>query len=518
MEVSEERVRRVLGELDPRGLFAHAVAATCAAWCLADSILEEKDCHKDDLGRQFKQDRKAALRQYQPAIEGRRREALHTVLAYLNARANAKSSAIAQHHFGDDLYLERVVHLALERLFVHAAAPPLLVSPGPDERGISRVIDRKLTAMLFDYPLAITHELYPLWTDAYVAAATQQQASAAEVVGVHSSWLDASGRAQRLILFDAENDLFIETPLTRPIQLAHTFLLCQSRQTHREFSKRLSGNGVSHDNVYKRGAEFADDKWECYRRWRKNDVPTPPTVLLGRNAASAEIEEAIKEFCGQQGDSEAGWVIQPRHGTEGESVSYVASEPTAAAPRDLIAAWAEIAREDDAILRPRVGWVQLLDDDGGEPRAFDFRVNVCFDGRCLHPESGYIMVSPDGRQAVASVACGGEIVSLSQLKTLCLAQVDARLRILQEIELKKETISQVRHAATQAVEALGPLALAGVDVKLDVCEGKLVPCVLDANPRPAGLLHANLFEPDGTVPGIAPSLWNRAPGEADPVR
>jgi predicted ATP-grasp superfamily ATP-dependent carboligase len=66
-------------------------------------------------------------------------------------------------------------------------------------------------------------------------------------------------------------------------------------------------------------------------------------------------------------------------------------------------------------------------------------------------------------------------------------------------------LEQVRDLAVRAVQAVGPLALAGVDIKLDLREGTLAPTVLDLNPRPAGLLHANLLTTG--EPGLGAGLW-----------
>ncbi|MBT6148015.1 MAG: hypothetical protein HOH74_21455 [Gemmatimonadetes bacterium] len=65
--------------------------------------------------------------------------------------------------------------------------------------------------------------------------------------------------------------------------------------------------------------------------------------------------------------------------------------------------------------------------------------------------------------------------------------------------------------AARATQSLD-LDLAGVDLKFDVVEGRIQPVVLDVNPRPAGLLHADLIDTQPLEPGVGATLWHRMAG------
>ena len=402
--------------------------------------------------------------------------------------------------FAGDAYLERVVHLALENALINPAAPPLLISPVPAAEGTRELSDNPVVAALFDHPLAVTHELYPLWTDAYVFSCSAPAGTAPlQLVGVHNSWLDPQGRARWAILFHPDLDLFIETPLQPPLPLSSALLLCQSPESHRALSALLEAGAVPHVNPYAPAA-IADDKWSCFERWQKAGVPTPPTCLLGRELTANSVHQVFHSFadrCGEEG--EHGWVVQPRHGTEGAQVTWI--ERNADAVDVIVATWREIAADDDAILRPRIGLVGLSSAGGLHP--FDLRLHVLFDGSDYSVESGYLQVAPAANEPISSMSRGGRIQPISRLDTEQLAHLDDGQFILWD----PAALYRCSSAAVQAVRAIGPLDLAGVDIKIDCQKGVLRPTVLDLNPRPAGLLHANLLA-DGEV-GIGPGLWRR---------
>ena len=317
------------------------------------------------------------------------------------------------------------------------------------------------------------------------------------LVGVHNSWIDANGRAERAILFHPDLDLFLETPLSAPLSLDAGLLICQSPNSHRSLAARLAAAELPHANT-RNLAATADDKWECYEIWERGEVPTPPTCLIERHHSPEEARQAVFAFIRRHAHHRHGWVIQPRHGTEGTQVTWISAEKDAADA--LHQAWLTIAPADDAILRPRVGLLCLQGPDGPQP--FDLRVHVAFDGTGYAAESGYLQVAPDPTAPISSMARGGQIRPfrhLEEAKLVCLEDPDIRLCWTPEIS------TSVRDLAVRAVQAVGPLGWAGVDVKLDYREGCLLPSVLDINPRPAGLLHANLF--DSGEAGIGASLW-----------
>ena len=497
---------------DPGAVAAPDTAAISqrAATAAAAAMLR-REAAPEDLKQAFREHRQSTIQRLYPLAKSWCREQLRELLPTLTELRSLADGAVAA--FAEDEYLERVVHLALERLLINQAAPQLFVSPVPEARHTSRLQGTRAIALLFDYPLAITHELYPLWTDAYVFAQSAPEPSF-EVIGVHVSWLDEHLQAQRAISFDPAADAFFEAPLEAPHPLAAALLLCQSRQVHRELSARLTATDLPHFNPYQNLAEVADDKWQCFERWERSGVATPPTCLLEQGKTPAAIQEAIRGFTACHHEWESGWMIQPRQGTEGEQLSWVPPDGGTETVAELFRAWEGIAGTDDAILRPRVGSVGLQAVDQPEPLPFDLRLNVSFDGVDYRAESGYLLVAPGPNSPISSLARGGQIEPFFRLEESALVCADASARAPDRIPWTREELDKVRQLAIRSVAAVAPLALAGVDIKLDYQAGSLAPSVLDVNPRPAGLLHADLFDPAGGEPtsgeaGIASGLWRR---------
>jgi hypothetical protein len=257
---------------------------------------------------------------------------------------------------------------------------------------------------------------------------------------------------------------------------------------------------VPHLNPYFLAAT-ADDKWSCWARWSDRDVRTPPTSLLSRQASAGETRAAVSAFVSEEqrrGRWRQGWVVQPRYGTEGDQVTW--AEPGPAMTDALVQAWQSIADSDDAILRPRVGVVCLGSDAG--PLPFDLRVHVSCDGSAYAAESGYLLVATSAAAPITSVARGGQAQPLSRLEEAGLVLADGT-----PVPWTPEDLWRVLDLAVHSVQAVGPLGFAGVDVKLDLCRGRLEPSVLDLNPRPSGLLHADLFA--NRQAGLSPGLWRR---------
>lgn len=493
-----ELIQQVRTELGSRAALPAAASQYLAA-AVADFVLGYEPSF-ESLRRDFRADRQATLERILSLASAWSRRQIPDLLAALRSAGIPLAADCPLSLFSEPPYSERILHLALERLLVNPAAPPLLVSPVCEPTPADHLQDRPVVAILFDYPLAITHELYPLWTDACVFSLSAPVATPSfELVGVHTSWLDADCRARRAILFDADLDLFLEGPLSAPLPLSAALLLCQSRETHRALAARLSQAAIPHVNPYPGAAELADDKWRCFARWAKSGVATPPTCLLSRENSRESALRAIGDFVDQHRGS--GWVIQPRHGTEGTQVTWV--EEGAIASERLLCAWREIAAEDDAILRPRVGLVCLSSADG--PLPFDLRLHISFDGVRYQAESGYLLVAPAADAPITSIARGGQIRPFSCLNDASL--VNASSSPATAVPWGRKDLAAIEELAIRSVRALGDLELAGVDVKLDFHAGRLIPSLLDLNPRPAGLLHANLVA-SGEA-GIASGLWRR---------
>ena len=467
-------------------------------------------------------DRRTAIETLYPLATSWCREYIRAVVADLGQAQSgpdlgqSQSSAPLEPTLGDALadatYLERLSHLAIEDVLVNPAAPPLQISPVGDRRHVERLLTSSPTvAVIFDYPLAITHELYPLWTDAFVFGQSAPDGEPPlEVIGVHASWLDADCRARRAITYLPDEDLFVEAPCHHPHVFGAALLLAQSSSCHRALAHRLREARIPYANDWD-AAAVADDKWECYLRWCRAGVRTPPTCLLERDIGTTAAIDRIHRFTGSRAtdvDALPGeWVIQPRHGTEGQGVSWVSG---ATYIGDLLTAWEEISSTDDAILRDAVGRIYLGPAEGeAEARSFDLRLHVSGDGRCHTCESGYLMVAPTGSPISSSPSAGGNILPWTRLLEEDMVASGEPADASGRRAMGFAELECARNAATAAAAAVGPLALCGIDLKFDWHQGSMVPTILDLNPRPAGLMHADLLTTDGchTEAGIAGGLW-----------
>lgn len=396
----------------------------------------------------------------------------------------------------DDLYQERLSHLALEHLLVQGAVPPLLHFPQSlpaRERGAE---SGTAIAVLFDFPLAITHELFPLWTDAFAFA--QETGNPIEIVGIHLSWLNGENFASRAITFDPRRDAFIEAPTAPSLHFHAAVLMSLSAETHADLSHRLRAAGIPHVNPSSPSA-LADDKWACYLRWTEAGIPTPETVLLPADCTSADVEERARALFASLAAPDRpphGWVVQPRHGTEGQGVSLIqCGQPVLPL---LLQAWRDISSSDDAILRPRVGDVEWRRGPEELRHPLELRLHVTWNGDTYAAESGYA-----ARSRFDEDSNDGSSPLLRDLGETELSLAGTLPR--QPIHWGKHDLRQLGQTAVDAVRTLGTMPLAGVDLALTWGTDGIHAVVLDVNPRPAGLIRSDLLaEP---AAGIGHGLW-----------
>lgn len=465
-----------LGRARAGACLVEAVAVRLSAGASPAAVLER-----------FDGSRAAAIEHLLPLARSLCREHLHNLAAA--ARPVGLDGAVAP-LLGIG-WEDRLAALAVEGAIVHAAAPPLLADPGACERLADLLAADSLpVAVLFDQPLGITHELYPLWTDAFVHAESTGHA-ATRLIGVDADWLDEAGRATRAVAYDNDADIFLEADTPVPVPLAAALLLAQSPVTHRRLSARLDELGVPHLNRYAGAAEVADDKWACWQRWHETGIDTPPTCLLARDAGAAAAQLRAREFIGALDGHRDDWILQPRRSTEGRGVNCL-SDSDIRAGHELTRCWQAItAAGDDAILRPWVGGT-LGGDLAG--RAFDLRLYVAAGEAGLAAESGFLVVAADG-STLATLAAGAAVVPVAALRD---GELDG-------VPFGDADMAAARGAAAGAVDALG-LSLAGVDLRLWRSADGLRVQVLDVNPRPAGLVHADFLTEDGTA-GVSRGLW-----------
>jgi hypothetical protein len=439
---------------------------------------------------------------------------------------------------GDDAgYLGRVAQLAVEQYMSERVAPELCLAPSP----FSRHDTSAALPGAFDYVVIFesfpnfANELYPLIIDAYETDLQDHGSPTINVIGAHINWWTDEGCLSRGIFMRHEDHWLIEAGFENPRFPSALHCLCMSAKSHQMFSNRARGLHIREMNPYEPFARTADDKFECFRCWETAGVATPGTILLlrGSPTPSALLDEAQARW--QRESPAAGIVIQPNHGTEGLGAAYLPTGTDRDAALEIIRrTW----QADDAVVRKEIRGVRFTEStptqpppsrgrsvspsplegegwgEGRETLACDLRVNVSYDGSTWRAESGYLQVSGDARDPITSPGRGGRIEKFGQgaLDRLAIVDEDGA----HPVSLSERDWNKISEAAIAAVSALpGKCPLAGVDVRLVPRRGRsgaqVEACILDVNPRPAGLAHSEFLPEKGKTaePGVTRDLWRQ---------
>jgi len=194
-------------------------------------------------------------------------------------------------------------------------------------------------------------------------------------------------------------------------------------------------------------------------------------------------------------------VVQPNKGTEGYRVETFRIE----ADNTTIVKYIEeqVLPADDAIVRERRGNVKY----GKIPLNVTFRVNVAWNGLKFVAESGYAQVSKDEKTCPASRGRGGSIVdineALANLYYLKNGKWSRFIPVDEDVEAMKIAATNAAYALNAGLSGENYLKHMGIDVLLEVepvgmSVVNVIPVVLEANPRPAGLSHSS------EIVGISP--------------
>lgn len=382
----------------------------------------------------------------------------------------------------DTLFGLRVQQLALEDLRGEPAHPPIVPLPEPMPDEVREVLRPGASnhVVLIEHLSNAGNEAYPLMVDAMAHGRVPRN-----VLCVHTDWLDGEFRVHRAIAPNFVRDELVETPLPGGVRADGVHCLCISPASHRYWSSRAKAAGVFEANAFE-ASDAADDKWGCYRRWAKEGVPTPRSALIESSAGSNARRKLVEAFLDGLGESAAGVAVQPNRGTESRGVRVFPDDPT---PDGVLEAVEAICRDDDCLLREYIG-------QPGPPghTVMDLRINAGYGGRRFSAESGYCMTAAAG-ECVSSPERGGRIVSWAAART-----------VMPEAYADESSLRLAMETAERAAAALEPVGLTGIDIRLSLGgNGRVVPWVLDANPRPSGLTHSRYFA-DGE-PGVTAALW-----------
>ncbi|MGR8935490.1 MAG: hypothetical protein ACU837_14025 [Gammaproteobacteria bacterium] len=429
---------------------------------------------------------------------------LGEVLTYANAARELESApdvdwtSLRRFLSAASLYRRRLIDLALEAVISEPLAPELCVKfASSSAQEISAALPGHWNhAVIFTAPLCFTHELYPLAVDAYAHDTERFGHPRTNVVAAHSDWLNGDGQLKRILFPDFDSERFVETDLDTPLRPDSVQFLClgrDERQKHAALSQQFACRQFNPASA----AEAADDKAAVLAAWAAMglNVPAWRRIAPGDLATALQFLERFAEI-----------VVKPGCGTEGKQVAFFRradAQAEAALQEHLQHCWAQ----GDAIALQRRDGICFRDPLSGSKQTLALRLNIAYDGERYCLESAYAQVGRD-EQSPAACGRGGGIVSVNAaLSCLVYRQAHGAPALL----FDSEDWRRIRAHAECAAGLFKGLMLMGLDVILDHdSDAKIVPVLLEANPRPAGLSHSRLCagDPFAQAPvGVSLKLW-----------
>jgi len=387
----------------------------------------------------------------------------------------------------------RVIDLAIDALLSERLAPEVLL-----ESGSRALPEQPVQALVFSAFTHCAHELYPLLVDALSAGV--------QAIGAHESWV-GEGALHRGMLLDAEANRLLEVDLEPPATVAGAQALAldltREAESHQRIEQALPG--VPFSNPYA-GARFLDDKVWTATIWANAGLNVPAFLTFTRGTPDAEMRAALADWLCTHNPK---LVVKPADGTEGHGVLLVdflrAGERVNCFTRlnRLIERGPALIMEERGQLRYASPW---------GPVRFTFRLNVYWDGEQAWAESGYAQAASDP-SGIASAGRGGRIAPLNEVWRH-LQRPDG-LSFAPDGEEWKSVMQSAEAGAAALADALGTdmPRLIGIDLLLDVEAARIVPVLLEANPRPAGMSHACFVTLAG--PSTEPGVTRRLFGSAD---
>lgn len=426
--------------------------------------------------------------------------------------------AVREPYFG-----RRIKETALEDIYSERLCPSLTILPhslpasNPHYPASKKTFSSKapVHAVCVEWLPHICNELYPLMIDSYVCDLAKHWRQHRCLIGLRTDWLDDELRANRCIYYQPEPERILEVGLTDPLPINSVHFLAVSPSCHQTWNERFERQNTLSINPYETAAR-ADDKYGCFLDWKDNGVPTPRTALLDRRDALDEIRVSshlagiFLEIFREEDRSEINaqddviLVIQPNRGTEGRGAQAYIGPPIWAMffqkHPEIIDHVRNVARSDDVLLRQGIANVWLNDPHTGRDVFFDIRANVA----CGRMESGFFMAAAPGA-VIASPGRGGHILEWTLEREWQLRLPDGDGFISWNENLWRD----IQQTAEAAASAFRLCKIVGVDIRLHWIDGKIVPHVLDINPRPAGLAHSRYL--DTKEPGVTQLLWDEIP-------
>ena len=407
---------------------------------------------------------------------------------------------LAQHVHGTLSLRARIGQRAFERVISERVAPPLRnrwhsaisrAQLGEELPGIAT------HAVVVVELIGAVDEIFPLILDAYSHDLRSRGAVTVNVIGVHQSWLNESGKATRAIYYNHATKILWENDFEEPLPFQSCQFLClglDEARLHAELAAKLS-NCVQINSL--KVSERCDDKYRTATMLNHAGVQTPKAALLEPGRSLLEIGERLAQ-AGLDGCRSV--IIQPNKGTEGigaASLNVDAGDVESLASLEVHVQSLIQQGFGDILVRERVDCVRW--HIGPAKHVTSLRVNVCWDGSEGHAESAYLQVAGSPNFDISSANRGGFIVSLSE-------------GAFEQLQLSAGEIALVSEAAVKAIAAmmvsfndLGQLGLFGVDCLLERRDEMSIAWVLEINARPAGLSYSDLLQT--REPGVTTHLF-----------
>ncbi|MBN1900285.1 hypothetical protein JW926_03050 [Candidatus Sumerlaeota bacterium] len=401
----------------------------------------------------------------------------------------------------NEYYMEKVVRLAYNKRLAGRDSPSLRISPNKmDSAQFSEAIN--LGLIFGSEPFSFQDTLH-CWHIDEAKSFTSNNTSfhPVNVMGVHYEWLTGDLKASRALIVD-EGSLVKEVDFNDPAGLDVVHItelpLAGERSLHQKLSRAFSERNIAQIDPYPPSV-CADDKFCAYKKLISRGINTPHAFLLPRNKSYSDykkfMERIWEEIKQTYGNNPITLFVQPDHGTEGRMVeAFDLCENCDG--ESLLRHITKTGERDEALLRVKKGNVRYCKEKDKGYRNIVFRINVAWNGIRYIAQSGFAQVAPHENNPVASRGRGGSIIDIHEaLENIFFMNKDSKS--WGKVFVKKMDVDEMKHAAEQAAGALDEefadddkLKLLGVDVLLEYKDEHIIPCILEINPRLAGLNHS----------------------------
>lgn len=401
-------------------------------------------------------------------------------------------------------YLDRIAQVAHERYAAESVAqdvPTLTIVPTP----LTRRQTYELLGRRLNYVLVFGAESIYFQDTVHAFATDGSDSGRVNVLGAHIDWILPDGESIRRALAVDKDGLVKEMAFDEPVpvqvvQILH-LPIKHERQLHRKLSLLFRDRGILQINPYEGGSERADDKAWTHDLWDQygQNIVSPGYVLIPRRSSPEEIAGKLNAFI--QSAQKSDLVVQPNRGTEGRKVEKFAVG-TGLEPESPVVRYIKdhILPEDDAIVREQRGNVRYMDSSSDSFPNVALRINVAWNGSEFVAESGYAQMARDEKTFPASRGRGGSIIDINYAIANLYYQADGGwVRLIpvdQDVAAMKAAAINAAYGLNAGLDLDRCLKFVGMDILLEaeytgVNAVNVIPVVLEANPRPAGLSQSS---------------------------